>query len=227
MSDINGINSGQSILDKLGANDKKETSAEGLGQAEFFELMVAQMKNQDPLKPEANGDFLAQLAQFKTSDGIAEMQKSMDTLTSSMQSNQALQASALVGRSVMVPGNQSFLKENGSIDGYASLPSTAQNVTMDILNPAGVLVKRVPMGIQPGGDMKFSWDGMDQNNAAVPPGQYSVAITGNIGKQTMQFETHMAANVDSVVLGKNGQGMKLNVEGVGQMNLSDVKQIGE
>jgi flagellar basal-body rod modification protein FlgD len=227
MTDIGGVNN-KSIFDELGVSKKQEqSSTEGLGQSEFFELMVAQMKNQDPLKPETNGDFLAQLAQFRTSDGIAEMQKSMDTLSSSMQSNQALQASALVGRTVLVPGDQASLKEGGSISGVAELAASAHNINLDVFSEAGVLVKRVPMGSQVAGDLKFSWDGTDQQNQAVPAGKYRVMVTGNTGTQNLQFGTHIAANVDSVTLGNNGQGMKLNVDGVGQLNLSDIKEISE
>lgn len=227
MSDIGGVNNNKNIFDELGVNSKKTEESKGLGQAEFFELMVAQMKNQDPLKPETNGDFLAQLAQFKTSDGIADMQASLDALTSSMQSNQALQASALVGRSVLVPGNVASLSANGSIAGVAELPSAARNLTLDVLSESGALVKRVPLGTSPAGELQFSWDGTTQDNQAAPAGQYKMVVSGNIGQESMQFGTHIAAKVESVTLGSNGQGMKLNVEGLGQLELSDVKQIGE
>ena len=144
-----------------------------------------------------------------------------------MQSNQALQASGLVGRSVLVPGSTASLISGGSINGSAELPSAARNLTLDVMSASGALVKRVALGASPAGDLQFSWDGTDQDNQAVPAGQYQMVVSGNIGQERMQFGTHIAAKVESVTLGSNGQGMKLNVEGLGQLNLSDVKQIGE
>lgn len=225
MTDISGVNN--TIFDELGIAQKKPDQTSELGQAEFFELMVAQMKNQDPLKPETNGDFLAQLAQFKTSDGITDMQQSLNALTSSMQSNQALQASALVGRSVLVPGNTALLKQNGNVSGIASLPASARNINLDVYGTDGSLIKHMSLGSHPGGDMKFEWDGTNNKNQMMSPGEYRLAVSGLVGNQNMQFGTHIAANVDSVTLANSGQGMKLNVEGVGQLSLSEVKQIGE
>ncbi len=227
MADINGISGINSLLDDLGIDKTKNTEKSELGQAEFFELMVAQMKNQDPLKPESNGDFLAQLAQFKTSDGITNMQSSLDSLTSSMQSNQALQASSLVGRSVLVPGDQATLAAGGSVDGVVTLEAAAQNLTLDIYASSGSLVKQVPLGTHGQGDLNFNWDGTDNNNAPMPAGNYKMVVNGTVGGESFQFPTHIAANVDSVTLGNNGQGMKLNIAGVGSLSLSDVKQIGK
>lgn len=225
MADINGVNGSNSLLEQFGVTEK-DTKNNELGQSEFFELMVAQMKNQDPLKPQSNGDFIAQLAQFKTSDGIASMQSSLESLTSAMQSNQALQASALVGKSVLVPGSSANLKAGGVVTGVASLPASAQNVVLDIYSPTGALVKKVPMGSQGAGEIPFQWDGTDQNNKAVNPGNYNIVVTGSIGKENMQFSTAVSANVNSVNLGTNGGEMKLNIDGVGQRSLSEIKQIG-
>ena len=56
----------------LGAGKKKET----LGQSDFLKLMTTQLQNQDPFSPMENGDFIAQMAQFSTVTGIAEIAKS-------------------------------------------------------------------------------------------------------------------------------------------------------
>lgn len=226
MTDIGGVNN-KSIFDELGVSQKKIEKSDELGQSEFFELMIAQMKNQDPLKPETNGDFLAQLAQFRTSDGIADMQKSLDALTNSMQSNQALQASALVGRTVLAPGDTGSLKEGSSMEGIASLPGAARNVQLDVYDNNGSHIKRVPLGTHEAGELNFRWDGTDQNNKSVTTGLYKLVVSGQIGQETMQFGTHIASNVDSVTLGQSGQEMKINVEGGRQLNLSDIRQIGE
>ena len=42
-----------------------------LGQDEFLELMMVQLKNQDPMEPMDNGEFLGQMAQFSTVSGLS------------------------------------------------------------------------------------------------------------------------------------------------------------
>src|SRR5210317_928742 len=83
-----------------GNQEQKAKANDDMGQAEFLELMTTQLKFQDPMKPMENGDFLAQMAQFGTVSGINELNTNFNTLSSSFQSNQALQASTLVGRKV-------------------------------------------------------------------------------------------------------------------------------
>ncbi len=51
-----------------------------MGQEDFFRLMVAQMKSQDPTKPLDGQQQLAQLAQFSTLQSIQELQVSFDKL---------------------------------------------------------------------------------------------------------------------------------------------------
>ncbi len=119
---VNDINSGAAIQE-LGLGRSTETNKDRnkLGQAEFLELMVAQLKNQDPFKPLENGDFIAQMAQFSAVSGMDKLQSSFDTLAGSLQSNQALQASTLVGRSVLVPASQAPLSPQGNIRGVLDL----------------------------------------------------------------------------------------------------------
>ncbi|MBE0509915.1 MAG: flagellar hook assembly protein FlgD, partial [Gammaproteobacteria bacterium] len=92
---LNGVNTTKN------SNEKKTGE---LGQDEFMTLMLAQMKHQDPMNPMENGDFIAQLAQFRTVTGIDQLNNSFNGFSQTMQSSQALQASSLVGREVLVPG---------------------------------------------------------------------------------------------------------------------------
>ena len=75
------------------------------GADQFITLMLAQIKNQDPLKPLEPAEFLGQLAQFSTVTGIQEMGSSVSDLVGSMRSSQALSGANLVGRDVLAPGD--------------------------------------------------------------------------------------------------------------------------
>lgn len=224
MTDIDGINN--PLLKELSINNKTNAKDKELGQADFLNLLVAQMRNQNPLEPQTNGEFLAQLAQFSTVDGIQQMQGSINNLASSLQSNQALQASALVGQKVLVPASSSALPSDGMLKGAVELPMSVQDLKVGIYTASGELVKTLSMGSQQGGLSNFSWDGTNQNGEPMPPGSYSLQATAFLDGEARAFGTFISANVDSVSLGGGGGSMKLNLSGLGTVGLDQVKQIG-
>lgn len=198
---------------------------QNLGQQDFLRLMVAQIQNQDPMQPQANGEFLSQLAQFSTNDGVSKMQESMQQMANSLQSNQALQASALVGRKVLVNSDNLQLDKDGDVKTAIEIPPGSSNLTAFIYGDSGELIKTMQLGEQQPGFFQFSWDGIGQDGKRAAEGKYKVAVHGTYMGQEVGFKTMTSSNVDSVSLGQNGEGLKLNVAGVGAVSLDQVKQI--
>jgi flagellar basal-body rod modification protein FlgD len=56
------------------------TRTDGLGRDAFLQLLVTQLRNQDPFEPQANGEFLAQLAQFSSLESLQEMKADIAAL---------------------------------------------------------------------------------------------------------------------------------------------------
>lgn len=196
-----------------------------LGQQDFLRLMVAQIQNQDPMQPQVNGEFLSQLAQFSTNDGVTKMQESMEQMANSLQSNQALQASALVGRKVLVSSDNLKLDKEGDAKTAIEIPPGTGNLNAFFYSESGELVKTIPLGQQNPGFFQFAWDGTGQDGKRLAEGKYKVAVHGTYMGQEVAFKTMTSANVDSVSLGQNGEGLKLNVAGVGAVTLDQVRQI--
>ncbi len=222
---MSGINNVGSTFSELGLGAPSGGKESELGQADFLELLVSQMRNQNPLEPEGNGEFISQMAQFGTVDGINKMQEQLGGLVGSLQSGQALQATALVGRSVYVPGNTGQLDAGGSIKGAAQIDTSASDITMQIYNQSGELVRTMQMGSSTSGSLDWTWDGKNESGEALPAGNYGVKAEGFVGGERKAFSTLVAANVDSVTLGTNGAGIKLNIAGVGSLALDQVARI--
>lgn len=211
---------------ELGVKPAENKKSKELDRDAFFQLLVAQLKNQDPLNPQDNSEFVAQLAQFSTVDGVRGIQNSMETLASSLHSNQALQASSLVGRSVYIPSDHAVVTEaNKGVKGSVELSAPTQDVTLNITNSNGEVVRLVSLGNHPQGEFDFQWDGKNQNGESVPPGSYAWTLAGKQDGQVVSMRPLLAANVDSVTLNKEQGLALLNVQGVGSMNLDEVKRI--
>ena len=119
---ISNVSSGASALDQYQLDSDRFATGNELGKDQFLQLLVAQMNNQDPLSPQENGEFIAQLAQFSTVEGIDNLNGSMESLLSGYQSSQALQASSMVGRTVIVPTDQAVVDTSAGLEGSRRLP---------------------------------------------------------------------------------------------------------
>jgi flagellar basal-body rod modification protein FlgD len=76
-----------------------------LGKDDFLKLLVTQLKNQDPMNPVEDKDFMAQMAQFSSVEQLANMSKSLERMSTA---GQATQSVSLIGRTI------TWKKEDGS-----------------------------------------------------------------------------------------------------------------
>lgn len=169
---------------------------DALGRDEFLQLLVAQMKNQDPLNPMDGQEMAAQLAQFSQVEQLLEIKASMQTVAA----NQAELGTAIedlsqitlaqgdamaklleqsmaintVGRTGVLAGNQLFVDRDGS--GTVTIDSNVEG--------AGTLTVRDADGAVVGtGYAAISGDGMQSLELAdfgfdppLPPGRYSFSL---------------------------------------------------
>jgi flagellar basal-body rod modification protein FlgD len=223
---VNSV-AGSNVLGPTQSADQNATSQSNyLRQQDFLRIMVAQMQNQDPLDPQSQSDFLSQLAQFSTNDSINNMQSSINQLASSLQSNMALQASALVGRKVLVNSSTLPLGGEGGVTAGVNIIPGMGAIQASVYSSNGELIKTISLE-QPSqqGVFEFSWDGTDQQNQRAAAGTYTLKVSAAFQGQSVALPTMIKSNVDSVSLGQNGSELKLNVAGLGQMSLNEVIQI--
>lgn len=224
------IDNSVSAYSQLGLTSTSDSSSSSgmasLGADAFMKLMIAQMQNQDPTNPMDNSQFLAQLAQFSTTSGIQEMQKSFSDLAGSLQSYQALQASGLVGRAVLVTSDTAYLPDGGSVYGQTTLDSSTTQLRVGVYDSSGQLVRTLDLGTSAAGTVSFKWDGLDDSGNAAPGGTYTLKAEALVGGKTEALSTDVYAMVDSVNLSAANRGIELNLAGIGTVELSQVKQIG-
>lgn len=196
-----------------------------LGQEDFLKLMMTQFQNQDPFSPMENGDFLGQLAQFGTVNGIEQLNSAFSGLQNSIQNDQALQAANLVGHAVLAEADFGYLGDDSRIAGAVELYSGVSDVEVEITDVNGQLIRRLNLGEQPPGLVRFEWDGSTQEGARAEPGHYRIAARVIQGGYIESAQPLLESRIESVSLGGVGQGMSLNVSGGGTLSLSDVRRI--
>jgi flagellar basal-body rod modification protein FlgD len=202
------------------------TNAATLGGTDFLTLMLAQLKNQDPTSPVDSNTFLTQLAQLSQVQGITQLNTSFTTLSNSLSSSQALQASSLLGHQALVNSTTANLAANGTVTGAVNVPQTTSQVLLSVKDSTGVLVRQINLGAQPAGLASFSWDGKMGNGTQAAAGtytlsaQYAGAVSGGTAATTLVNGT-----VESVSMGAGSTGLTVNVSGLGSVPFSSVQQI--
>ncbi|MNP17095.1 Basal-body rod modification protein FlgD [compost metagenome] len=241
MASVNDTTAGVNLNDVLKASVKKtsdtnptgvatatnsKTGNQALGKDAFLQMLVTQMQNQNPLDPQDNSEFVAQLAQFSSLEGITTLNETVTAISGNFKSSQALQASSLVGRSVVVQTDKAVVDTTKSFNGSVVVPQSLSNATVTITDKDGKVVKTIDLGEQKAGNAAFVWDGTNDAGEKVDPGTYTFAAKTTIDGKQHDMYTMLPATVSSVTLSQTGGEMMLNLAGLGSIALSKVQTIG-
>ena len=203
-------------------------SGSALGKDAFLQLLVTQLKNQNPLDPQDNTAFVAQLAQFSSLEGITTLNDSVNAISGNFQSSQALQASSLVGRSVIVQTGEAYVDPSSDkpFNGTVVVADADSRPVISITNADGEVVRTLELGTQKAGSVDFTWDGKDDDGLLLDKGNYTFTASSKTDTGTTALTTYLPATVNSVTLSKTGGEIMLNLAGLGSIGISKVQTIG-
>ncbi len=232
-NNVNGVN--QNIFEQINTQNQSKNSSTSSSQAAedsdmFMRLMIAQLSNQDPTSPADTTDFMQQIATMSQVESINQLNVSVQNMAQSMLTSQAaLQASSMVGRSVYVPGDTVEVGTASSpyAHGAFSLDTSASAVRIRVYDSSGSMVDTMNLGAVQSGNHDFAWQmPLDDNGQpTIPPGDFTFTVEKMVDGEYQAINTRMAHTVNSVTLGENGIGMKVNTN-AGSFDVSDVEQIG-
>lgn len=150
----------------------KEKSA--LGKDDFLKLLVAQLKQQDPLKPQDGTEFVTQLSQFSLVEQSVQQSSKLDILSTQMTGLASNEAAGLVGKDVTVRGTGVSFDGVTATGAGINLDASAAKVTVQIQDSTGKTVRTMELGAQPAGAVAVKWDGKDDNGQPVAKGTYTI-----------------------------------------------------
>lgn len=198
-----------------------------LQQEDFFALLSQQLAYQDPFEPVENSEMIAQMASFTTAEGITNMGTEFAGLKEVLTSSQALEASSLVGKKVLIPDNVGYLAESGDLSGSINTDTGAYNAIVSVQNSSGEVVRSISLGDIGAGNNRFSWDGLDSEGNRLSEGTYTLKANGTVNGTGEELLVATYAHVESVSLGGGQTSVNLNLQGLNGIALSDAIEVAE
>lgn len=197
---------------------------EELGQEDFLKLMIAQLKNQDPVNPADNSEFLGQIAQFRMVSGIDEMGTSFQGISSNLYAAQAMQASQLVGKDVLTQSETATLIAGQPVEGMLESNDPATNARMLIHDSSGALVTSLDLGTVKAGAQRFAWSGQLPDGSQAPSGEYSITAEGLVNGELTAIPVSHFSQVESVSVDRNNTNVLLHLANGSAVGVSQVRE---
>ena len=187
-----------------------KTQNEAGSEDRFLKLLVAQMKNQDPMNPLDNAQVTSQMAQISTVSGIDKLNTTVQGLNQQFVQMQALQGASLVGRDVILPGDRLSANDAGLVQGGFELAAPADGVKIEILNAGGRVIDSIDLGAEGSGRHGFDWTPAAGVDAALGARFRVVAKSGSAAVPVTPL---MRDRVDAVATGGDSLTLELRLSG--------------
>ncbi|MBC8727092.1 flagellar hook assembly protein FlgD [Paraburkholderia sp. UCT2] len=198
---MNGTSSSSSATSSTSSTSG--TSAADL-QDTFLQLLVAQMKNQDPTNPMDSSQMTSELAQISTVQGISDLNTSVSSLSAQLSAGQQSQAALLIGSTVLAPGNSITVASGKTNEFGVTLANSVSDLQIVVKNSAGTIVNTLDLGKQSAGTIPVGWTPTDSAGNTLADGTYTITATGTINGQQATATTLTGATVESVVQQSSG-----------------------
>ncbi|GAA0561245.1 flagellar hook assembly protein FlgD [Rheinheimera aquimaris] len=192
-------------------------NAEGLSTM-FLELLVAQISHQNPLDPMDGTQYVSQLAEFANVESLQSLKIDSGKNLELQASQQALQATGLIGQQVDVAADSIVLEQRGEIKGAINLGVDADAVELRLYNAEGKLMQQQSLGYSGVGTLRFAFDEQ-------VAGGYYVQADAIIAGKPQPLTTLLSGEVERVSLGSNKDDIILQINGLGNHSLLDTNQL--
>ena len=224
---IDGISTKASTAATTSTAEYATESNSALDKDAFLQLMIAQMKNQDPLEPMDGSDYSAQLAQFSS---LEQLKNINDSLNNSIDANYLLTQSVnntmtatLIGKNAKIAGDTiNYAGQDKTTFGY-ELPANAGDLKVVVKNSSGGVVKEFNDLEKTEGIYKLDWDFTDNNGNKVTEGDYTFELTATtLNDEDITVAQYLIGTIDGVRFGSSGTTLLINDQ---EYLVSDVFEI--
>lgn len=198
------------IPSSLQQSSNKTLSNDALGKTDFLNLLVTQLRHQNPLEPMKQEEYAAELAQFSSLEQLSNLNDGFDQMyASNMQLNQSITnalSANLIGKNLRGTGNQVEYNAAGDNKIRYQLGSDAQKVELQIMDAQGNVLRKVSLGAQEAGKHTWNWDGgLDGSELATNGATYSYKVTAtDANDESIMVNPLIEGKITGVEFGANG-----------------------
>lgn len=185
-----------------------------LGKNEFLKLLVAQLKNQDPMNPSNGQELAAQLAQFSSLEQLTQIGETLEGQGSSLDgviaSVQSSGAQAMLGKTVLAASDQVIVRDGADTSAKVAVGGRGGAATLKVYDETGREVATRDLGTLPAGQHDLNFDELVPGLAK---GQYTfkVDVVDSKGVEVAS-ETYTTGKVEGVRY--TSQGPYLSADGL-------------
>lgn len=154
----------------LTGSDVEETKQQ------FLQMLITQLQNQDPLSPMDANQFSQQMISLGQLEQLLDLNTNVANMAAAQQGALVSQYSDIVGRDVLALGNQFQVSSSNPGIIQFSLASTPQDVTVNVFDSYGNLVRDFTPGITTSGTHTIAFDGLDNQGAALAYDYYTYTV---------------------------------------------------
>ena len=188
-----------------------------INQADFLQLITAQMKDQNPLSPSDPTQFVTQL------EGMSQV-SAMQSMQSSMQASAIMSGTTLIGRSVLAPGSQATLATGGGIGGAVEAPAGTSKLTVSVQDSTGATVDTFNVTPAETGLTSFVWKGATSTGGTATAGTYTISVNATVDGTTQPLNPMVVNKVDSVLVDPTTNAVDVETEN-GTVPLSSIVSV--
>jgi len=219
MSDAKTVNGIDNIIEQYSSSNATKTSkAQSMGKEDFLKMLVAQLKNQDPLNPMSGTDFATQLAQFSSLEQLTNLNNGITNLGLYQSSQANLQAVNLIGKEVTAGKGNGFIADGSPVSLYYDLSEDANEVKINIYDEAGVLADTASAYDQTAGVNNMTWTNGQEKSGNFTFKVFAFDTTG----ATLPVDTLVSGKVSAVSF--KDKSIYVNVDGQ-EVPFSEVREV--
>ena len=205
----------------------KATGSDDMGKSEFLQLLTAQLQHQDPMNPQKDQDFVAQLAQFSHLEQAIGQNEKLEQLQMSSSALVSSTTTDLIGREILAKGDIVTVRNGERPEplNYA-LGENSADVSLRIMNQDGAIVRRVELGSQGAGAHAFSWDGRNDEDDMLPAGMYKIEVMAtDAAGLTVESSTNVRGVIHGVTFERGYPELLVGDSRIQPADIIEVKQV--
>lgn len=175
------------------------THKTSLDQTDFMTILLAQLKYQDPNNPMDDTEMAAQLVQYSNLEALNKINDGVQSIAEATSNDNILSGVNYIGKSIKSSGYNLTVSSGTVSTLYYGLGEAVTDVTANIYDKDGDLIRSEALGSKGIGDYSYVWDGKDTSGTAMADGTYGIIVKAtNAEGKSVLVQSQISGKVTGV-----------------------------